>query len=142
MSLLKFNEPYVVRINEQMVEFPKIFLGDYNSLWSHLKFIRKERIQSAVKDGIFTAEEGLILLKDLIATKNIIWEVQRACNDHEFVMKVIEKSWAKTGKPLSEIVDILKEHDPVVISEIAFTITQPLVGNDEFDKKKATITPV
>jgi hypothetical protein len=127
-----FGSPIVEVIDGNPVEFPKLFICDYESLFESQRALRKAKIERAVKEGLLSKEDSRQMMLALADGPENIFEIQNSHSDPRMMRAILEKSWKKTGRMMSELEEIIAKQDPELLATIAYKVTRR-----EPEKKKA-----
>lgn len=117
-----FATPIIQILKDKPVEFPKLFVEDYEALFDVQRAFKKAKIEKNLKDGMISKEEAKQFMLALADSSDNIFEVQNSFADPKMLRAILEKSWAKTGKPANELTALLKEEDPDLLAGIAYRV--------------------
>ncbi len=133
------NAFYQHEINKNIVEFPKLKIGDYAVIFESIKIAKKNKADQAKKSGIITTEQHTNMLLALLDSGDNIFEIINGCSNPMIARKILDRSWTKANKPATELDELLSDLHPAEIAEIAYGCVRrdvPPTTNNDADKDK------
>lgn len=117
-----FATPIIEIIDGQEFKFPKIFMADYETLFELQRAHFRVKWAKAVKDGDITADQEKQLRLAMANSAENIFAIQDSVSDPKMATAILECSWRKGGKSVAEYEVFVRDHDPSLVSELAFRV--------------------
>lgn len=140
--MIPFGNPIHEKVNGEDMEFPKLFVEDYATLFSLRRNFEKEKLEQAEKDGFITKDDTKKMLLAIATAPENIFDLQNCTGDPKVAKAILWKSWSKTTRTKEEFNAFIKGEDPEFLANLAFRVTKreadPKDGANESGNQKKT----
>lgn len=122
--MIPFGNPIHEKVNGEDMEFPKLFVEDYATLFSLRRNFEKEKIEQAEKEGFITKEDTKKMLLAIATAPENIFDLQNCTGDPKVAKAILWISWSKTKRTKDEFNAFIKGEDPEFLANLAFRVTK------------------
>ncbi len=136
------DKTFVYSINDIEIEFPKLKMSDFVSLFEVVRIQKKAKADTAKKNGLLNDSQHQSMLLAILDANDNVFEVASMYGSPVIARKMVDASWKKTGKPIAELDTLLDDVDPQSVCEIAYGVSNRTITKkkiEEKDEKKNTI---